>query len=411
MPILTFLRTNAAFLLAGVLLTFTSSYGQTYFISLFAGEIREAFGLSNGAWGGIYTVGTMISAAAMVWAGTLTDVFRVRALLLIVLPGLALACVAMSIVTGPVMLIFVVFALRFFGQGMSTQLSVVAMARWFEARRGTALSIASIGFSLGQAILPLVFVALLVSTDWRTLWLVAAGLVLIVIPMLLILLRLERTPQSIAEKAEFGGMNGLHWSRLDMLRHPLFWMIVPMIMGPASWGTALFFHQVHLTEVKGWLLTDWVALMPIFTITMIVSTFASGQAVDRFGAGRVVPVLMLPFAVGFAVLGLAQTIPQAGVGLVIFGIGQGMMPTVLGSFWAEFYGTRYLGAIKAGGTAIMVLGTAIGPGVTGVLIDWGISFAQQLVWLAIYFLAAGALATVGVARSRGSLTAPAEVDV
>jgi len=64
-----FLFKNAPFLTAGVLLTFMSSFGQTFFISIFAGEIRTAFNLSHGAWGGIYTIGTFLSAIVMVWAG------------------------------------------------------------------------------------------------------------------------------------------------------------------------------------------------------------------------------------------------------------------------------------------------------------------------------------------------------
>ena len=91
MNYLQFLRLNWLFLLAGFLLTFTSSYGQTYFISLFAGEIKADFGLSDGQWGGIYTIGTTLSAITMVWAGVLTDRFRVRVLALCVMLGLALA--------------------------------------------------------------------------------------------------------------------------------------------------------------------------------------------------------------------------------------------------------------------------------------------------------------------------------
>lgn len=403
MSILPFMRTNAAFLLAGVLLTFTSSYGQTFFISLFAGEIRAEFGLSNGAWGGLYTLGTTVSAVAMIWAGALTDVFRVRALLLFVLPGLALACLAMAAVPGPFTLVIVIFALRFFGQGMTSQLAVVAMARWFEARRGLALSISSVGFSVGQAVLPLIFVALLVRYEWRALWVVAAVLAVILVPALLMLLRLERTPQSVADAAEVAGMEGRHWTRTQMLGHPLFWMMIPLILGPPAWGTALFFHQVHMTDVKGWDLREWVALMPLFTVVTIVVTFASGQLVDRLGAARLVPLLMLPFAVSFAVIGLAGGIPGAALGIAVFGIGQGMMPTVLGSFWAEFYGTRSLGAIKAAGTAIMVFGSAIGPGATGYLIDIGVGVESQYVGLAGYFILASVLATIGVLRARSRL--------
>ena len=91
MTFLQFVRSNWPFLLAGVLLTLGSSYGQTFFISLFAAEIKEAFGLSDGGWGLTYTVATTASAIVMVWAGALTDHFRIRALARFVLLGLAVA--------------------------------------------------------------------------------------------------------------------------------------------------------------------------------------------------------------------------------------------------------------------------------------------------------------------------------
>ena len=205
MDYLRFLRTNWLFLLAGFLLTFTSSYGQTYFISLFAGEIKADFGLSDGQWGGIYTIGTTLSAIVMVWAGVLTDNFRVRVVALGVMLGLAIACLAMAVISNWVLLIFVIFALRLTGQGMMSQLGSVAMVRWFEATRGKALSLSSMGFAAGQAILPVIFVALFAVFHWRSLWVLAAILVVLTIPVLLLLLRQERTPQSMAAEAQITG--------------------------------------------------------------------------------------------------------------------------------------------------------------------------------------------------------------
>ncbi|SLN30709.1 MFS transporter [Roseisalinus antarcticus] len=407
MQLLGFVRANAAFLLAGMLLAFTSSYGQTYFISIFAGEIRGEFGLSHGAWGGIYTIGTTVSAVIMIWSGMLTDIFRVRQLVLIVMPTLALACLAMAAVPSPLVLIFVIFALRLAGQGMMSHLAVVAMARWFVGNRGTALSISSMGIAIGQALLPVVFVALMAAFDWRSLWVVAAGMIVMTLPVLLILLRLERTPQSLAKETSVAGMNGRHWSRPEVLRHPLFWLMVPALLGPPAWGTALFFQQVHMAEVKGWELSEWVSLLPLFTVTLIMANFASGQAIDRLGVGRVVLIYMLPFAVGFVLLSYAQSIAFAALGLMVFALGQGMQSTVPGAFWAEYFGTRHLGSIKAASTAIMVLGSAIGPGVTGFLIDWGIDFPQQMLAIAVYFAFAGLCSVIGVVRARTALPAPA----
>ena len=404
MDYLRFIRVNWLFLLAGFLLTFTSSYGQTYFISLFAGQIKGEFGLSDGQWGGIYTIGTTLSAVTMIWAGVLTDRFRVRELSFGVMIALALACLAMAAVPNWIALIFVIFALRLTGQGMMSQLGAVAMVRWFEAARGKALSVSSMGFAAGQAILPILFVALFSIFDWRFLWVLAALLVVITLPVMLTLLQRERTPQSMAETTQATGMDGRHWARAEMLRSGLFWLMVPMILGPSAWGTALFFQQVHLTEVKGWDLTAYVALMPLFTLSAVFSTFASGWAIDRFGVNRLVPFQMVPFAISFLVLAYADSIGLAAVGLVIFGVGQGLQSTAPPAFWAEFYGTRHLGAIKAVAAAIMVFGSAIGPGITGLLIDLGVTFPDQMIPIAVYYFAAGALGTLGVIRFQRRLT-------
>lgn len=403
MAYLTFIRTNWLFLLAGFVLTLTSSYGQTYFISLFAGEIKTDFDLTDGQWGGIYTIGTTMSAIAMIWAGVLTDRFRVRALAFAVMLALAAACIAMAVNTSWILLVFVIFALRLTGQGMMSQLGTVAMVRWFEATRGKALSLASMGFAVGQAILPVVFVGLFAVVHWRGLWVLAAVLVLLTIPLIVILLRRERTPQSMADEAQIAGMYGQHWTRGEMLRSGLFLLMIPMIVGPAAWGTALFFQQVHLTQVKGWELVAYVALMPIYTVSSIIATFVSGWAIDRFGVSRIVPIQMLPFALSFAVLAFADTIFMAGVGLVIFGVGQGMQSTGSSSFWPEYYGTRHIGSIKSVAAALMVFGSAIGPGITGVFIDLGIDFPDQMLPIAIYYTLAAGLATIGIIRYRPTL--------
>ncbi|WP_092642028.1 MFS transporter [Jannaschia faecimaris] len=392
-----------------MLICFTSSYGQTFFISLFAGEIMGDFGLSDGDWGLIYTIATTASAALMVFVGGLTDRLRVRRLAMVAATGLALACVAMATLSGAIALTVTVLALRLFGQGMMSHISAVAMARWFVATRGKALSVASMGFALGQAVLPIIFVALLAVAGWRTLWLVAAALVLLTMPIILRLLQAERTPQSLAAESPAPGMNGLHWTRGAMLRHWLFWLLIPLLLGPPAFGTALFFHQVHLTEVKGWDLLDYVALMPLFMAVSVATTFASGALLDRVGTGRLLAVYLLPFAAAFMLIGWAETLGVAALGLMVLGLGTGAQATVPTAFWAEFYGTRHLGSIKALAMAVMVFGSAIGPGLTGVLIDAGLDFPEQMSAIAAYFVLSAAIAAYAVIRARPTL-AP-QVDI
>ena len=51
---ITFLRDNARWISGGFLLTFFSSFGQTFFIGLSGEELRAKFDLSDGEFGGVY---------------------------------------------------------------------------------------------------------------------------------------------------------------------------------------------------------------------------------------------------------------------------------------------------------------------------------------------------------------------
>lgn len=411
MSALGFIRENLRFLMAGALLMFTSSYGQTFFISTFAGEIMNAFRLSDGQWGLVYTIGTTVSAVIMFWAGALTDRFRVRHLAWIVLPGLALACFAMAINTWVLGLVICVFLLRLFGQGMTYQLASVAMARWFVARRGLALSISSLGIALGTAILPVLAASMMGWFHWRSIWVFAGVATIFTFPFLLMLLSQERTPQSHAEQSEAMGMDGRHWTRAEVLKSPLFWMLLPLLLGPPAWGTSLFFQQVHIAQVKGWALVNYLSLIPILTVVAVVVTLISGLLIDRFGTGRLMRLYLIPYAIGFVIMALSTSLIGAAFAFVLFGAAMGMQATIITAFWAEYYGTRYIGAIKATSTSIMVFGSAIGPGISGALIDMGYNFPDQMFAIFVYFIFAAALTWIGIGRARGALPATGEVNI
>jgi MFS family permease len=394
-----FIIQNARWLLVGFLLCLTSSYGQTYFISVFAGEIRGEFGLSNSAWGWIYSAGTMTSAIVMVWAGTLTDHFRVRSLAPIVLICLGLACLAMAAAPNAWSLFFIIFALRFTGQGMSTHIAMVAMARWFQATRGRALSVATLGNATGNAVFPVIFVSLMAYFSWRQMWILAAFLAVILIPLIFALLREERTPASIAKTSPSTGIGGTHWTRSAMIKHWLFWLCLPLLIGPPIWITAMFFQQVTLVEEKNWALIHFVALFPLMTLGSVTMNFVSGIAVDKWGAVRILPLVALPFVIGFVALSLSSNLTMASLAMVIVGIGTGGQGPIIGAFWAENYGTKHLGAIKSTGAAAMVFGSAIGPGVSGALIDGGVSMQVQLIGYALYMTLAAGFAFIGTNRA------------
>jgi MFS family permease len=183
--------------------------------------------------------------------------------------------------------------------------------------------------------------------------------------------------------------------------------LVPLLVGPAAFGTAFFFHQVHLAEVKGWSHLQMVALFPIYTATSTVVSLLTGFAIDRYGAGRILPLMLLPVALGFFVFSTTTTLTGAAIGVTLFGLTSGMNATAPSAFWAEYFGTRHLGSIKAMATALMVLGSAIGPGLTGWIIDQGVTFNDQMVWVSGYYVIAAGLTLLGIWRAQRGLKAAA----
>jgi MFS family permease len=407
MGFLRFLRDNAAWLFAGALLSFLSSFGQTFFIAIFSAEIRATFGLSDGAWGGIYTLGTGASAIVMLFAGGLTDRLRVRVLGTTVVACLGLACFAMALNPVATLLPIVIFALRLFGQGMTSHVAIVAMARWFVATRGRALAVATLGFSLGEAALPLTFVWLKRHFEWHLLWIGAGLFCFAMVPVLVALLRRERTPQSVAEDSSAPGMDGRQWTRGAAIRQPLFWVLAVSLMLFPAFGTAFWFHQVHFAAVKGWDHFAFVTIFPLGTLVFAGSTIVYGWAIDKVGSARLMPLYMGPLALGFFVLAYAPSVPWAALGIILMGIAGGGQATLPAACWAELFGTRHIGAIKAVVAAFLVLGSAVGPGLTGWLIDIGYPLPRQLVAYGVMFLVASGAMVVPLRGAVQRLALPA----
>lgn len=401
------IREDARWLGAGALMALSTGFGQTFFISVYAGVWREEFGLSHGDWGAIYMVATLCSAAALTQAGRLADVMRARTLALIVLGAFALVCVGVAGTSSWLMLAAVVFGLRFCGQGMLSHIAITAMGKWFKARRARAVAIASLGFSAAEAALPAGALLVMALIGWRASWLVAAAaLALVVAPVLALLLRRERSPKAMAAAVVSPGMEGRHWTRGEMARHWLFWALLPGLIAPGWIGTTIFFQVVHLTEIKGWDVIAYTGLAyPAFSATTIASSFLFGWMADRFGAVRLLPVYLLGWATGVVLVGLSGSLVTGVAALMVCGVGSGAVSIVAAALIADLYGTRWLGGIRAITAALMVLASALGPGVSGALLDAGVGFETQSFAMGGYLAAVSLWFAWVSARARRMLAA------
>ncbi len=395
-------KSGRPWLAAGFLMMLFSGFGQTYFISLFSAHLTGALGLSAGAFGSIYAAATLSSAVALLFAGRLADAERLRALALCLLVALAAACLLIAGVGSAAVLLVALFGLRFFGQGMVTHVAMTAMGRWFPQGRGTAVAVAALGMPAGEALLPGLTVGAIAVLGWRGAY-VAAAAVLVVVAVPLIAWLLAGAPGTApGDPSRPGDVDDdrRQWTRAEVLRDPLFFAMLPGLLAPSFVWTGFVFNQVPLSAVKGWDISWFAFSFPFSAAAAVVASLTAGAIIDRIGGRRILPVFLLPLALGLAIAVTAHDPRLLPAAFALCGLTIGSAQTLLGALWAELYGTLHLGAVRSLATSGMVLASALAPALIGLLVDAGFGLEAIVLALSVYLVAAAASLALVARRIR-----------
>ena len=111
----------------------------------------------------------------------------------------------------------------------------------------------------------------------------------------------------------------------------------------------------------------------VYSITSIITLFLSGFLVDKFTGRKLILIMNIPLLLAMLVLLNFNSEIYAYIFLGFIGISNGLANILGSSTWAEIYGVKYIGSIKALTTAFMVFSTAFGTAVFGLFIDKGYS--------------------------------------
>ena len=370
-------QSSAPLLAFGLLLTFFSSFGQTFLLSLYVPSIEALLGISNTTFGSLYAAATLSSAFTLPWLGGRFDKMDVRYYTVMVASGLTGALLLLSFSTHIIMVVVAFYGLRLFGQGLMSHTSVSAMARYFERNRGKAIGVATLGHPVGEATLPLLVTLLIGLMGWRsTLQLSALSVAVVVLPLSLYLLyrskrRLQHFQKSAAatEDTELGDTGLWH-----IFIERRFWIIAPLVFIIGYTNTAIFFFQLKLGEVRGWS-PEWVAgSISAFALASALGMAGSGPLVDRLSARRLFPAFMFPYLAGLAILVFYDQALSYPVALLFMGLSNGAGSTIKNALLAEVYGIRVIGRVRSVFTTVMVVSTALGPVTFGIMLDAGWTF-------------------------------------
>ena len=356
----------------GFIFTFFSSFGQSYFLGLFNSSIRETLSITHGQFGSIYASATLCSSLLLIWVGKKIDDVNIFKFAFFVTILLSFACFFFSKISSIFLLFIAIFLMRFSGQGMMSHTASTTISRYFTKTRGRALSISWFGLSSAEFILPVLMVYLLTILDWQNLWLIFSITVLIVLPISsYLLIKNLNLDSRETESEDIKEIEIKQWKRVEVIKDYRFY-IISLNMLAMPWiftGFAVF--QSFIQTSKGWGPYVIAQSFMSYSILSVLTLFLSGFLIDKFTSRKLLIYMNIPLLLAVIVLILFDTSITAFIFLGLVGISNGFANILGSSTWAELYGVKYLGSIKALTTALMVFATAFGTALFGFLIDIG----------------------------------------
>ena len=359
-------------ILFGFIFTFFSSFGQSYFLGLFNSSIREALSITHGQFGSIFASATLCSSLLLIWVGKKIDDVNIFKFAFFVTILLSFACFFFSRITSVFLLFIGIFLMRFSGQGMMSHTASTTISRYFTRTRGRALSISWFGLSSAEFVMPVLMVYLLTIIDWQNLWIIFSITVLIVLPIVSFLLiknlDLDSREANDENKKE---VEIKQWKRREVIKDYRFYIISSNMLAMPWIFTGFAVFQSFVQTSKGWGPYVIAQSFMSYSIFSVLTLFLSGFLIDKYSSRKLLIYMNIPLLLSVIVLFSFDTPVTAFVFLGLVGISNGFANILGSSTWAELYGVKYLGSIKALTTALMVFATAFGTALFGFLIDIG----------------------------------------
>ena len=361
---------NKKIIIFGFIFTFFSSFGQSFFLGLFNAPIRNELGITHGQFGSIYAVATIFSSLLFIWAGKKIDDFRLLNYSFFVIILLFFSTLFFSFINNLYFLAVGIFLMRLSGQGLMSHTSTTAISRYFDKSRGRALSTIWFGMSTAEFIFPVLVIYFLTIYSWRSVWQGISIIVILILPLIINFtikkINFESREDDLEEKPKTKIKS---WKRTEVLKDFRFYIISSNMLAMPWIFTGMAVYQSFISDSKLWDVYTIPKAFMVYSVASIITLFLSGFLVDKFTSRKLIPIMNIPLLLAMVVLFYSKQEISAYFFLGLIGISNGFGNILGSSTWAEIYGVKYIGSIKALTTAFMVFSTALGTVVFGILID------------------------------------------
>ncbi len=381
------LSINKKVIIFGFIFTFFSSFGQSFFLGLFNAPIRDELGITHGQFGNIYATATIFSSLLLIWVGKKIDEYQIIYYSFFVIILLFFSSLFFSYINSIIFLSIGIFLMRFSGQGLMSHTSTTTISRFFERSRGKALSTIWFGLSSAEFILPVLVTYLFIIYSWRSVWQGIAIIVIILLPFVVLntikKIKLDSREKDLNPKKSFKIKS---WKRREVIKDYRFYIISLNMLAMPWIATGVFVYQSFISDSKMWNIFTIPKAFMIYSLSSIITLFFSGFLVDIFTSRKLIPIMNIPLLIAMFVLFNYQHEMSAFIFFGLVGISNGLANVLGSSTWAEIYGVKFIGSIKALTTAFMVFSTAFGTALFGLMIDNGFSIENIAYVSGIYIV-------------------------
>ena len=363
-------------ILFGFIFTFFSSFGQSFFLGLFNESIRNELNITHGQFGSIYASATLLSSIILIWVGKKIDDFDVLKFSFFVISLLAISTFTFSKINSITFLFVAILLMRFSGQGMMSHTASTTISRYFTNTRGKALSTGWFGLSTAEFLMPVTIIYALTIMDWRNIWIIISVAIILFLPLVSYFLVKEVKLSSRENDNEAINQNIKQWKRSEVIKDYRF-VIIALNMLAMPWiATGIFVYQSFILSAKNWGEYTIAQSFMVYSIASVLTLFVAGYLIDKFTSRKLLIYMNVPFLISLLILIYFQSPVSSFFFLGLIGVSNGFANVLGSSTWAELYGVKFIGSIKALTTALMVFSTAFGTAFFGLMIDFDFSIEQ-----------------------------------
>ena len=242
--------------------------------------------------------------------------------------------------------------------------------------------------STAEFILPVLIIYFLTIYSWRSVWQGISIIVIVILPLVINFtikkINLESREDDLEKKLKTKIKS---WKRIEVLKDFRFYIISSNMLAMPWIFTGMAVYQSFISDSKLWDVYTIPKAFMVYSVASIITLFLSGFLVDKFTSRKLIPIMNIPLLLAMIVLFYSKQEISAYFFLGLIGISNGFGNNLGSSTWAEIYGVKYIGSIKALTTAFMVFSTALGTAIFGVLIDKGYTIENIALICGSYIIA------------------------